>query len=110
MPIQTGTPVRRLTQPEFGDLAYVVMGHVFDIHAEFGRFFDERIYKRELARRCPFIKLEVPIHLTHGSFSTTQFIDVLAGEGAPFEFKAADDLVARHSAQLLNYLLLADLG
>jgi GxxExxY protein len=110
MPVQVMAPIRRLTQAEFGDLAYIVMGHVFELHREFGRFFDERIYKRELARRCSSVALEIPIVLTHQTYRAVQYIDVLAGDGAPFEFKSADDFVPRHSAQLLNYMLLADLS
>ena len=60
MPIIIRTPLRRLSQAEFGDLAYAVMGCVFQIHSEMGRFFDEKIYKRELAHRYPGVQLEVP--------------------------------------------------
>jgi hypothetical protein len=53
MPITLLHPVRRLSQREFGDLSYEVMRCVFDIRDEFGRFFDEKIYKRELRNRFP---------------------------------------------------------
>ena len=43
MPITTRIPIRRLSQAEFGDIAYEVMLHVFAIHNEIGRFFDEKI-------------------------------------------------------------------
>ena len=49
MPITMSTRVRRLSQSEFGELAYEVMGCVFAIHDELGRLFDETLYKRELA-------------------------------------------------------------
>src|SRR6266516_5481559 len=68
MPISIPIPLRRLSQQEFGDIAYETMHHVFDIHHELGRFFDERIYKNELARRLPGVRLEVPIDLSFGSF------------------------------------------
>jgi GxxExxY protein len=110
MPITLRTPVRRLSQAEFGDLAYSVMGCVFAIHRDMGRFFDERIYKRELAYRHPAVQLEVPIEVSHGTFHKLQYIDVLVDGGGPFEFKTVDAITPRHPAQLLNYLLLAELA
>ena len=110
MPITTRIPIRRLSQSEFGEIAYEVMEHVFAIHNEIGRFFDEKIYKRELARRLPNVRLEEPIEVSFGSFRTTYGLDVLVADGALFEFKAAECIVDRHRAQLLNYLLLCDLA
>lgn len=49
------------------------MGCVFQIHSELGRFFDEKIYKRELAHRYPGVQLEVPIEVTYASFKKLQF-------------------------------------
>ena len=109
MPIIIRTPLRRLSQAEFGDLAYAVMGCVFQIHSELGRFFDEKIYKRELAHRYPGVQLEVPIEVTYASFKKLQYLDVLVEGGGPFEFKAVEAFTPRHSAQLLHYLLLTEL-
>lgn len=109
MPITLRTPVRRLTQAEFGELAYSVMGCVFEIHREMGRFFDEKIYKRELAHRHPAVQLEVPIEVTHGTFRKLQYVDVLVDGGGPFEFKSVEAVTPRHPAQLLHYMLLAEL-
>ena len=50
MPIKTRIPIRRISQLEFSEVAFEVMRHVFAIHNEVGRFFDEKIYKRELER------------------------------------------------------------
>src|SRR5262245_44692985 len=58
MPIQVRTTTCRLDEPVFGKIVYDVMRCVFDIHSEFGRFFDEKIYKRELGRRFPGTELE----------------------------------------------------
>lgn len=109
MPVILRTPTRRLSQAEFGELAYSVMGCIFEIHRDMGRFFDERIYKRELAHRHAGVQLEVPIEVTHRSFSKLHYIDVLVGGGAPFELKTVDAITPRHTAQLLNYMLLAEL-
>lgn len=86
------------------------MKQVFDIHNEFGRYFDERIYKRELAHRDARVALEFPIAASHGTFATTCFLDALAAGGGPFEFKCVESLNARHRGQLYNYLLLLDLA
>lgn len=109
MPVQVGAKTRRLDQTEFGRIAYDVMGCVFDIHKEFGRFFDERIYARELSRRYPGTASEVPIEVSFESFHKVYLLDALVGEGAAFMFKTAEALTAGHRSQLLHYLLLADL-
>ena len=83
------------------------MGHVFAIHREFGRFFDESIYKRELARRMAGVQLEVPIEVSFDPFRAWYRLDVLVRGGAVFEFKAVEALVERHRSQLLNYLHLS---
>lgn len=99
-----------MSQAEFGELAYSVMGCVFEIHREMGRFFDEKIYKRELAQRHPGVQLEVPVEVTHANFRKLQYIDVLVDSGGPFEFKTVDAITPRHPAQLLHYMLLAELS
>ena len=109
MPIILKHPTRRMSQAEFGDLAYEVMRVVFRIRDELGRFFDEKIYKRELALRVPGAELEVPIEVSHRSFTKLYFLDVLVSGGAVFEFKTVEALTRRHEAQLLHYLLLAEL-
>jgi GxxExxY protein len=109
MPVIIRTPIRRLAQAEFGEIAYSVMQCVFQIHGEMGRFFDEKIYKRELAHRHPGVQLEVPIEVVHSTFRKLQYLDVLVDGGAPFEFKAVEAFTPRHSAQLLHYMFLVEL-
>ena len=109
MPIIVKRPTRRMSQAEFGDLAYEVMRTVFAIRDELGRFFDEKIYKRELAHRFPGVQIEVPVEVSHATFTRLYFLDVLVNEGAVFEFKTVETLTPRHEAQLLHYLLLAEL-
>jgi len=86
------------------------MGVVFDIHKEYGRLFDERVYKRELAQRLPGTCLEVPVEVCWLSFAKRYHLDVLVEQGGLFEFKATDGLLPRDRAQTLNYLLLVDLA
>jgi GxxExxY protein len=110
MPISTKLPLRRLSQAEFGDVSYQVLGHVFAIHGELGRFFEERIYKQELANRMAGVRLEEPIDITYGAYRKRLFIDVLVNDGAIFEFKAVEKLTTTHRAQLCQYLMLCELG
>lgn len=110
MPVHCAIEIPRLSQQQFGEVSYRVLNHVFAIHREFGRLFDERIYKQELALRLPGIHLEVPVDVTHRTFLKRYFLDVVTAEGALFEFKTVEELVRRHWAQLLNYLLLLDLA
>src|SRR5215475_1781985 len=109
MPIQVRTTTCRLDEVSFGKIAYDVMRCVFDIHNEFGRFFDEKIYKRELGRRHPGTQLEVPIEVRFESFCKLYFLDAIIDGSAAFEFKTVESFTDRHRSQLLNYLLMADL-
>lgn len=110
MPIFNRIPLRRISQSEFGEMAYQVMSHVFAIHNEIGRFFHEGIYKREVAHRMSGVRLEEPVDVTFDSFRKTYFLDLLVEDSAVFEFKAVERLARRHRAQLLNYLLLCDVS
>ena len=110
MPVLCAIPIPRLNQKQFGEISFRVMAHVFAIHHDFGRLFDERIYKQELARRLPGVRLETQVDVTHRTFTKRYFLDILTAEGALFEFKAVEDFTPRHRAQLLNYLLLLDLA
>lgn len=110
MPIHINANVCRFDEEVFGKIAYEVMRSVFDLHNEFGRFFDEKIYKRELQRRHASIQLEVPIEVRFESFSKLYFLDVLVDGGAAFEFKTVEALVGCHRSQLLHYLLMTELS
>lgn len=110
MPISLDVNIRRLDQKQFGDLAYEVMPYVFRVHDELGRFFDEKIYQRELAFRIPGAQMEVPVHVIFEDFEKTYYLDLMVAEIGIFEFKTVDFLSPRHRGQLLNYLLMADVA
>jgi GxxExxY protein len=109
MPIHRTISTIRPTQSEFGHLAYEVMNCVYAIHNEFGRFFDEAVYKKELAARMEGMMLEVPVTVAYRTFSKLYKLDVLAHQRGIFEFKAAEAIASRHRGQTINYLLLFDL-
>jgi GxxExxY protein len=111
MPIEVATKIEVFDQEEFHALDRKLMRMVFDVHNEFGRFFDEVLYKRELAARWLAAKLgaaecEARISVTHESFRKDYLMDVLFNHGLMLEAKAAEALAPAHRAQGLNYLFL----
>jgi GxxExxY protein len=110
MPITSPISTNRISQAEFKAISSEVVGHLLEIHNEFGRFFDELIYKKELADRMSGVALEQAVTVSHADFTKTYFVDVLVHQSALFEIKATDGIHPRHRGQTLNYLLLLDLA
>jgi hypothetical protein len=52
MLIEHGVPIRVISNNDFHSLDYEVMGLVFSIHRDMGRFWNEKIYQNEIAYRC----------------------------------------------------------
>src|SRR5580700_1864535 len=102
MPIKVGADIRRMDDREFGEVVYETMRQIFAVHDEFGRFFEEKIYRRELAFRVVGAKTEVSIDVTFGDFCKRYFIDMLVGGGAIFELKSVATLADRDRSQLMN--------
>lgn len=110
MPIHCPIITNRISQEQFKLLSREVINHVFAIHNDFGRFFDEIVYKKELADRMSGVVLELEVIVTHGTFAKIYYVDVLINNSGLFEFKAADAIHPRQRGQTLNYLLLLDLA
>ncbi len=109
MPIHLPPGLRRLSDPEFTQVAYEVMQTIFAVHNEMGSLFDESVYQRAVVQRLQGSESEVRIEVCFETFRKIYYLDLLVSHGAVFELKAAQAVVARHRAQLLNYLLLAEL-
>ena len=112
MPITVGAAnLRRLDDEEYGAVVFETMRTIFAVHDEFGRFFEEKIYHREILRRIAGAQVEVPITVTIGDFSKTYYIDLIVGGGAIFELKTAEMLFLHDgtAANDGNSLFLADL-
>ncbi len=109
MPITPQHFFKPLNQAEFGQLSYEVFADVISIRRDLGRFFDEKHYKKALASIRPDVLLEAPIPVSHGSFKKCYFLDVVLCLGGVFEFKVIEAFNSRHKAQLLHYLMLAEL-
>lgn len=114
MPIQVDADVRPLSEDVFREIAYAVTGAAFAVHNEYGSFFNENVYKHEIADECrrrglPDVQVEARVRATYGDFVKEYFADLLVGGGALFELKAAAGLADEHRAQTLNYLFLMEL-
>ncbi|MGH7192677.1 MAG: GxxExxY protein [Candidatus Saccharimonadales bacterium] len=96
MPITVHAELRKISQDDFGHVAFEVMRHAFGIHRDLGRFFDEGIYQAELANRCSGARIEVPIEVSFEGFQKVYFVDLLVEGGAVFEIKTAEGLHDRH--------------
>ena len=111
MPIELKHPLRRISQEEFGSIAFEVTGIAFALHSKLGRLFDEKSYQRALKRRLGTrAETEFRIRVSHGSFETHYSVDLVVDDGAIFELKTVEHLTDRHYSQLLNYLMLTDTG
>jgi GxxExxY protein len=98
-----------LNDEDFAQVIHETMRHVFAVHNELGRFFDEKIYEREIALRMAEVRTEVPVDVTFESFRKVYYIDLLVRGGAIFELKAVETLAQRHRSQLMHYLFLTDM-
>ena len=73
MPIEIATAIKPFDQEAFHAMDRRVMRVVFDVHNEFGRLFDENLYKCEIAARCGAIGIlpverEIQIRVSHQGF------------------------------------------
>jgi GxxExxY protein len=111
MPIEPSVTIRPISEGEFHLIDHEMMGLVFGIHTELGRFCDEKIYQNELAYRCEKVGLaevatEVPIRVSYRGFQKIYYIDLLVDRQIMYELKAVEDIIGQHRKQALNYLLL----
>jgi GxxExxY protein len=104
-------PITVITKDEFHKIDERMLGHAFAIHNQYGRLFDEVIYKSELAQRCSRdgmdVQREVRIRVSHREFVKDYFIDLLLCGSTILEVKAATATLKIHHGQGINYLLLA---
>ncbi len=112
MPIQIATEIFALSQAEFHELAAKLLGIVFEVHNQFGRFLDEALYKSEIAARWETAGLgtaasEVQINVSHETFRKSYSLDLLFNHGLLLEAKVAEALISAHRSQGLNYVFLA---
>ncbi len=109
MPIVRSLLSYFITDEEFQAIDRAVMDHAYDIQNTFGRLFDERVYENELAARLRAdgfeVHTQVPIVVTHGSFSKTYYLDLVVN-GMLYELKVVEQMAPAHKAQALHYAML----
>ena len=115
MPIEVATKIHVLGQEEFHALDRKLMGIVFDVHNQFGRFLDEVLYKREIAARwieqgLGTAESEVRISVAHETFRKDYRVDLLFNSALMLEAKAREALCPADRAQGLNYLFLTEMN
>lgn len=114
MPIKSSIQTKPISYDDFHSLDYEVMGIVFSIHRDLGRFWNEKIYQNELSYRCQKagfenVATEVPIHVSYEDFIKVYKIDLLVNN-AIYELKTAQILTGEHEKQTINYLMLTGLN
>jgi GxxExxY protein len=113
MPITCPIQFAPLNTEEFGPLDYAVMAHAFSSHEYLGSLADEQVYQLDFADRLRNagykVDREVPVTVTFEKFSKLYSLDLVVNDKAVYELKTVESLMKRHTAQLLNYLLLLDL-
>jgi GxxExxY protein len=114
MPIHCPVTIAPLSADEFEKIDYRVMGHAYASQNDSGRLCHESAYEADLKARLladgfRSVQTQVPITVTHGDFSKTYRLDLIA-DNALYELKAEMMLVGEHDTQLLNYMFLLGLG
>ena len=110
MPIHCSLSIRSLSADEFEQRDYRVMGHAYACQNELGRLCDEAVYEADLKARLVAegfreVNTQVPVTVTHDSFSKTYYLDLMADD-ALYELKTNTALTGEDDAQLIHYILL----
>ena len=113
MPVTVQADTRQLEENEFSRIAYDVMGHVFAVRKDFGRFFDENIYHKEIARRSGGDSM--PVHDAYALETTLSRLrqryalyfnlpaGVRSGEERSIEVSLADSALRRNGDAEVRY-------
>ncbi len=115
MGIEIEKKINIISEEEFHELDYDIMGLAFKVHNELGRFCKEKIYQNYFAQLCrendvASIETEVSIVVSFKSFIKKYYIDVLINNAIIYEFKSVHSLTDEHKGQALNYILLAGIN
>ncbi len=99
MPVETVDMVP-VQEKVFNEIDYSVMKQAFDAHNGLGRFYNEDIYRDELARLCRTagfdVETEVPVKVIHKGFSKVYLLDILVNRSVIYELKAVRGLDGAH--------------
>lgn len=111
MPIEYAFKTKSISEDDFYELDYDVMGLVFSIHRELGRLWNEKIYQNELAYCCQKagfekVAIEEPIQVSYQDFRKLYYVDLVLNDAVIYELKTVQILTGEHHQQMLNYLFL----
>lgn len=113
MPIDCPIELNTLSEKDFRDLDYLVMGCAFAAQNSIGNLFREDVYRKELNSRLIDAGIDVVqelgITLIFGTFRRRYSCDLIANHGVIYETKAVTRLLGKHQEQVLHYLFLANL-
>jgi len=91
------------------ELSHSVIGAAMRVHSHFGPGYLEEVYKNALMVELKALGIEaekeVPIAVYYQGVCVGNYqADIVVGKSLVLELKAVSTLVARHEAQLVNYL------
>jgi GxxExxY protein len=114
MPIHCPIFIANLAADEFAEVDYRVMGHAYASQNDSGRLCDECAYEADLKTRLladgfKQVHTQVPVTVSHKSFSKTYQLDLVVENGL-YELKTTTRLAGEHDTQILNYMLLLGLS
>ena len=85
MPIIVDSPIEILSQSQFSDVAYDVVGAAMKIHSHLGNTLDEQVYNTVLGEEIrSSAQSEVCIHVQFDSYEKKLYLDSLVELGALF--------------------------
>ena len=113
MGIEVDIPVRAVDRDVFHEIDHGVMRNAFAVHNTVGRFCDEKIYREALAMLCRgdgyHVDTEVRVRSSHEDFVKLYYLDLVVNRSVIYELKAVDRWHEKHKAQLMHYLMIANL-
>ena len=109
-----GRRYRKPVATHFEERDRTVMSCAYASQNELGRLCDECVYEKDMVIRlraagCHEIHTQVPLTVSHRDFAKTYRLDLIVDD-ALYELKTVNDLAGEHEAQLLNYMLLLEIG
>jgi len=99
----------------YKELSYRVVGCAQQVHTVLGPGFPEYVYHRALClelvkEKIPFAS-EVELEVAYEGVVCGQFrADIVVDEKIILELKAVEEIISKHTAQLLAYLKASDLS
>lgn len=110
MPIHCPLTIRPLSDAAFDEIDRVVMACAYASQNTLGRLCEERVYENDLTARLRAegfaeVETQVPVTVTHESFSKSYRLDLVVCQMV-YELKVAAALASEHDTQAIHYAAL----